>query len=86
MIDKQITAVYWLITKRELGLKFKIGNNTSEIDKILHYIYHLQGLILYNLRRGKKVHYCRKQIEVAKRKLNPFKSQLHPIELGNINL
>ena len=74
------------ITKRELGLKFKIGNNASQIDKILHHIYHLQGLISYNLRRGKKVHYCRKQIEVAKKKLKPFKSQLHPIELRTINL
>ena len=72
--------------KRELRLNWELGKNPSEIDKILYHIYHLQGLISYNLRRNKKVHYCRKQIEVAKRKLKPFKSQLHPIESRTINL
>lgn len=74
------------VTKRELGLKFKLGKNASEIDKILYHIYQSQGMIAYLLRRGEKPHYYRKQVEVAKRKLKPFKSQLHPIESRTINL
>ena len=72
--------------KRELIVNFKLGKNPSEIDKLLYHIYQSQGMIRYLLRRGQKPYYYRKQIEVAKRRLKPFKHQLHPIELRSINL
>jgi hypothetical protein len=72
-------------TQRELRVNFKLGKNPSEIDKLLYHIYQSQGMIKYLLRRGKKVYYYRKQIEVAKRRLKPFKHELHPIELRSIN-
>ena len=71
---------------RELRLNWGLGKNPSEIDKILYHIYQSEGMIRHLLRRGKNPYYCRKQIEVAKRKLKPFKSQLHPIESRTINL
>ena len=72
--------------ERELRVNFKLGKNPSEIDKLLYHIYQSKGMIRYLLRRGQKPHYYRKQIEIAKRKLKPFKSQLHPVELRSINL
>jgi hypothetical protein len=72
-------------TERELRVNFKLGKNPSEIDKLLYHIYQSQAMIRYLLRRGQKPHYYRKQIEVAKRRLKPFKHELHPIELRSIN-
>jgi len=71
---------------RELRVNFKLGKNTNKIDKLLYHIYKSKGMIRYLLRRGQKVYYYRKQIEVAKRRLKPFKHELHPIELRSINL
>jgi len=71
---------------RELRLNWELGKNPSEIDKILYHIYQSQAMIRYLLRRGQKVYYYRKQIEVAKRRLKLFKHELHPIELRSINL
>lgn len=72
-------------TQIELRVNFKLSKNPSEIDKLLYHIYQSQAMIRYLLRRGQKPYYYRKQIEVAKRKLKPFKHELHPIELRSIN-
>jgi len=72
-------------TERELRVNFKLGKNPSEIDKLLYHIYQSQAMIGYLLRRGQKPYYYRKQVEVAKRRLKPFKHELHPIELRSIN-
>jgi len=71
---------------RELRVNFKLGKNASEIDKLLYHIYHCTGMIRYLLRRGQSPYYCKKQIEVAKRKLKPFRKELHPIERRTVNL
>ena len=73
-------------TERELRVNFKLGKNPSEIDKLLYHIYQSQAMIGYLLRRGQSPYYYRKQIEVAKRRLKPFKHELHPIESRTINL
>jgi hypothetical protein len=72
-------------TNRELRINFKLDKNTSKIDRILYHIYRSQGMIIYSLRRGKTPYYFRKQIEVAKRKIKPFKLQLHPVEKRTLN-
>jgi len=71
---------------RELRVPLYLDKNPKEIDKLLYHIYQCTGNIRYLLRRGKSPYYYRKQIEVAKRKLKPFKKELHPIERRSINL
>jgi len=54
------------------------------LNHMMHCMYELQ--ICERKSNNLKGYYFRKQIEVAKRKLKPFKKELHPIERRSINL